>query len=303
MDIAALTSAITDIIIRVTDDDLHRFGIRKGVLNNSCVDEEKFQKEILSKEREMVPAGSSANVVFNASAFKLQTSLLGTVGNDSIGRNYIQSLNEAGISPLLSVSDGPSGVCYVLVTPDTERTFLTKIGIAYKYDFDLSKLGKTRIFHTSGYELLTNPERTKESIQYAKNKGAKISFDLSDPIVITRHRTDLEAVLQTTDFLFATTEEAEELTGRLGENSLDELRYLCPVVALKRGKDGSVVSDGKNKYVIPAYNTLIINTCGAGDAYTAGFLYGQILGFSLNECGHLGSYFASKVCGRKESHL
>jgi len=52
MDIAALTSAITDIIISVTDNDLHRFGIRKGVLNNSCVDEEKFQREFFKRRKE-----------------------------------------------------------------------------------------------------------------------------------------------------------------------------------------------------------------------------------------------------------
>lgn len=303
MDIAALTNAITDIIVNVTDKDLHRFGIRKGVLNNSCNDEENFQQHISKRSREVVPAGSSANVIFNASAFKLETSLLGTVGNDSIGQDYIRSLTGAGITSLLSVSDGPSAVCYVLVTPDNERTVFTKIGVAYRYDFDLSKLGRTKIFHTSGYELMTNPKRTKESINYAKRKGSNVSFDLSDPIVMVRHRKDLEAVLQQTDILFATAEEAEALTGTHGKSSLDELKYLCRLVALKMGKDGSIVSDGKDKHIIPAYDTQIVNTCGAGDAYASGFLYGQILGLPINECGHLGSYLASRVCGRKESHF
>jgi sugar/nucleoside kinase (ribokinase family) len=302
-DIAALTNAITDITVEVDEAFLGRYGLRKASFNHTRDYEASFKDELSRMPHEITPAGSSANVLFNLASFGLYTSLLGTVGDDAVGENYLKAIYEARIYSLINISRGPSAVCYVMITPDHERTMLTKIGVAYRYDFNLSKLDASKIFHTSGFELLTNPERTLETIDHAKAKGAKISFDLSDPVVITRHRDDLESVLDKTDILFATTEEAGALTGIYTDSSLDELKDICPIVALKKGKDGSIVTDGKSRHIIPAYPVRLVNTNGAGDAYAAGFLYSYFLGESIETCGQTGSCAASTVCGRKESHL
>lgn len=303
MNISALTSAITDIIIEVTNSDLERFGLKKGFLNNHCKDEQQIIQEILQRPKNTISAGSSANVIFNTSTFNLQTTLIGTVGNDSIGESYIQSVKDAGIRSIINTSPGPSAICYVLITPDKKRTLFTKIGVGYKYDFDLTIIPKSQIFHTSGYELLTNPKKTKKTIEYAKRKGAIISFDLSDPIVVIKHRPDLEKILAQTDILFATLEEAKELTGIYGEKSIKELKNICQKVALKMGSKGSIVSDNKTTHQIKSKRIKVINTCGAGDAYTAGFLYGQILQFPIEQCGFLANYYAVKICKRNESNL
>jgi ribokinase len=42
----------------------------------------------------------------------------------------------------------------------------------------------------------------------------------------------------------------------------------------------------------------VIDTTGAGDAYDAGFLYGSIKNFNIEDCGHLGSFLAARVCER-----
>jgi len=303
-DLAALTNAITDIIVEVTDRELNRIGLRKGFYNSKAnISYEEFLEMISSKKSVSVPGGSPANVIHGASALSLETALLGTVGNDNYGQEYIKDLEKSNIKPLLNIAEGPSGLCYVLVTPDGEKTSTAKMGVAGRYDFDLGQLKQAKIFHTSGYELMTNPERTMETTDYAKKIGAKISFDLADPNAVERERKNMEELLDNIDILFATEHEARELTGHGLNKSLDYLSETCTVVAIKKGKHGSVVKQGEESYNIPICDVKVVNTNGAGDAYAAGFLFGYSRGFPLKECGHVGSYFASRVCAIKESHL
>lgn len=295
LDIAGLTNALTDVIVSVTDDELKEFNLRKGVFNSN-VDARVY--EIISRRKaKMFHGGSSANVIHGAAALGLNAALFGTVGNDECGESYIQHVKEARIISCVSIADGPSGLCYTLVSSDGEKTAFAKIGVAGAYNFDIRQLEKTKIFHTSGYELLTNPQKTEETIDYAKKKGALISFDLACPGVV-RERKRLESLLDSVSVLFTTEEEASALTTVA---SLADLK--CPVRVLKKGKNGSVVIQGKKAYAIPIYEVKVVNTNGAGDAYAAGFLFGYIRGFGAEECGHFGSYLASRVCAREEAHL
>ena len=84
--------------------------------------------------------------------------------------------------------------------------------------------------------------------------------------------------------------------------ALDELAKMCPIVSLKRGKKGSVVKYG-GKYKTPIYETKLINACGAGDAYAAGFLFSYLQGFHPKEWGKFGNFIASRVCNTERSNL
>lgn len=301
VDLIGLTNAITDVMIEVTDEELGYLGLKKGFYNRKAnISYDKFLQFISSKEKMFIPAGSPANVVYGASYLGLYTALIGTIGNDVHGKRYIKSLEEANIIPLLNVIDGPSGICYILVSPDGERSSVVNIGVAEEYSFDLSHL-EAKIFHTSAYELRSNPEKVKEAIHHAKNVGTKTSFDLSDPDLVKR--TSLEEVLNKIDILFTTEQEATELIGDKPSKALKELSKICPVVIMKKGKKGSVIRQGKTNYNIPVYKIKIVNTNGAGDAYAAGFLFGLVKEHPLEECGHIGSKFAARVCGIKGSHL
>jgi sugar/nucleoside kinase (ribokinase family) len=303
-DLTGLTNAITDILIEVSEEELNQLGFKKGFTNGLDHDTyRKFKTFFLGEKTVIRPGGSPFNVVYSASVLGLETALFGSIGNDFTGLDYISSLHKAGINSLLSISEGKSGICNVLITPDGEKTSFSIIGVAKKFDFDLSKMKETKIFHTSGYELLTNPERTKESIEYAKNIGAKLSFDLADPSVIKYQRKNIENIVEKTDILFVTEEEAGELTGIYTEESIRLISSICPIIAYKKGKNGSIASNGREQHKIPIYEVKVVNTCGAGDAYAAGFLFGYIKGFSIQKCGYFGSYIASRICARNESHL
>lgn len=304
LDLIGLTNALTDITFRVTEAELKKIGVKKGsYIPLREINQKRFSEVVKQKKIKYCVAGSPANVILNASRLGLNTALFGSVGEDNLGENYLNFLNENRIVPFINQSVGKSGYCYIMITPDGERTNTAALGVSGNFDFDFNKLKETRFLHTSGYELVTNPNKVKEAVEYAKKYSVKLSFDLADKLMIKREKTSIENLLEKIDILFVTEEEAKELTGEPPSKSLELLSEICPIVALKRGKKGSVVKSGNNKHKINIYPVNVKSACGAGDAYASGFLFAHIKGLSVKECGCMGSYIASRVCASYEPHL
>jgi sugar/nucleoside kinase (ribokinase family) len=304
MDLIGLTNALTDITFEVTEKEFRKIGIKKGSYTPlKEINWNSFSEVLKQKEIKFCVAGSPANVILNASKLGLKAALFGSVGYDDIGENYIRTLNENEILAFINQIPGDSGFCYIIITPDGERTNTANLGVSRYFDFDFSKIKGSKFFHTSGYELVTNPEKVKEAIECAKNYGVKLSFDLADRTMVRQQRTSLENLVEKIDVLFVTEEEAKELTGESPYKSLELLSKICPIVALKRGKNGSVVKSKNERHKISIYPVKVVNTCGAGDAYASGFLFAYIRGLSIKECGCMGSYIASRVCASSEAHL
>ncbi len=302
-DLISLTNAITDVIIEITEEEIIALGLKKGFSNIKANGSyEEFLNFISMKSQTIVAGGSPANVSRTASRLGLETAVLGTVGNDIYGDNFIKNLRELNVTSLLSVADGASGVCYIMVSPDREKTGIPVLGVSEKYNINLNNLYNVKVFHTSGYELMTNAHEVIKSIEYAKKNGASISFDLGDPRVIKSNGNESASLLDKIDILFGTDSELGALSDHTGR-SIKDLSVACPIVIMKKGEKGSVVWGGGREYNIPIYKVKVVNTNGAGDSYSAGFLFGYLRNFGLEECGHMGSYIASRVCGMKEAYL
>jgi sugar/nucleoside kinase (ribokinase family) len=299
IDILCMSVAMTDILVKISENELRYMGLHKGFLNTKGrLSYNEFLQVISGKEKKYHPAGSSANVAFNCSKMGLRTGLIGALGLDPIGFNYAREVEKAGIISHISKGNGASPVCYILITPDGEKTIVPVIGVGHDFHIDTSTI-KPHIFHTSGFELLTNEEQTRKTIYQLKRKGSKISFDLSDPEAASR-LGGLENVI---DILFMTEKESVSFTGLAPEKALERMSTICSTVVLKRGKNGSIVQNAKDKYAIDPVPHRNINTNGAGDGYCAGFLYGVLNGLSLKQCGNYGSQIASQICSIEESHL
>ena len=134
-----------------------------------------------------------------------------------------------------------------------------------------------------------------------KSKGTKISFDLADPKVIRNLRKGIEKVIEKTDILFMTEEEAKELRGN-PQRALDE-EGEKRITILKKGKRGSTIRWKNERYDFGIYETKVVNTCGAGDAFASGFISKYLENCRLDTCIQYGSKIASIICAREESHL
>lgn len=298
--ILGLTNANTDIIGNITEEKLKELGLRKGEANGRPW----FNPYDIMNGVKKIPGGSPANVVAGASylGLKGKCGLMGTVGDDEIGRMYIEDVEKNGIINYFSVEKGKSSVCYLFVTPDGERTSVYELGVCGNYEIDFEAIEDFYIFHTAAYESVTNLERAWDAMKYAEEHGVKVSFDLSDPAAVRKYRPMFDDILEVVDILFANEHEARELTGLEPKEAVEELKEYCEIAIVKMGAKGSYVK-GKELYKIPKYPCNLVNTTGAGDAYAAGFLYGYVKGFSLERCGHKGSEFAARVCEKDGARI
>lgn len=306
-ELAGLDNCMTDVIVDISFAELKRFGLKRGLSNGHVTNFDEIIRAISTREQYVVEGGSATNVVQNATALGIKSAFLGTVGNDDFGRNYINAVEKNNIETIISVEDGHSPVCYILVTPDHEKTSIERIGVGARHTYDYSKIKEAKVFHTTGYALDANPERVVAAAEYFSNLGSRISFDLSSPRAIKNNQKAVGLILDMTHILFMTEEEADALTGLEPVKALEEMCRQCSIVVLKKGERGSVVrknsKGGCEQYEIPIVKVKVVNTNGAGDAYQSGFLTAYLRGKSLEQCGHYGSEIASRVVGIKDSHL
>jgi len=307
-DVVALTNAITDVFFKVTEEELNALGLKKGFATSkkAFYASPKF-KQLMNKDSLLIPGGSPANVAHGTAVLGRKSGLIGTVGDDEVGTNYYRDVKKSGLQNLLTVIKGEeSGVCYIMVTPDGEKTQVADLKIANKFYIEHKKLGEYKIFHTSGYELLSNPEATSDTIKQAKSKGLKISFDIADPVVPKKMRRNLEEALRQVHYLTMT---EDELKSYVEEEELEKAikkiqgLYNTELIAVKKGGKGSELIVRNERIIIPACRCNVVNTTGAGDTYSAGLLTGILLGWAPESSARLGSYVAAQACSQEGARL
>src|SRR5262249_15744333 len=130
-DVVGIGNAIVDVIARAEEDFLIGHGMHKGGMQ--LIDEARA-KAIYD---DMGPAieisgGSAANTIVGVASFGARAAFAGKAKDDELGHTFAHDIRAAGVAfttPL--AADGPStGRCYILVTPDGERTMNTYLGAA-----------------------------------------------------------------------------------------------------------------------------------------------------------------------------
>lgn len=293
------TNALTDILLETSEDELNRLGLKKGQHTSmEKVDRALFTKLVATKKLKTFLGGGPANTARGIKHLGLGCSIIGAVGDDIEGKRYIKTLEEEKIKPFFNIYAGKeSGKCFVFITPDGERSFVANKGV-YPYfpKIDPSKLEHYNLFHTSGYELVSNSEQIINFTSSIKKFGTKISFDVASELMIKKCPDKFKEIIKSSDIIFANEEEVAVLND-LSRN-LNEMQVLC----LKKGKYGSeIYHQGQKMEILPVRTQRLINTNGAGDSYAAGFLFSYLLGNPLKKCGDYGSLIASKVCSQEES--
>src|ERR1041385_7480001 len=121
-DILGIGNAIVDVIARAEDDFLIKHGMNKGAM--ALIDERRAEAIYASMGPAIeVSGGSGANTIAGVASFGARAAFIGKVKDDELGRAFAHDIRAA--------ADGPSTArCYVLVTPDGERTMNTYLGAA-----------------------------------------------------------------------------------------------------------------------------------------------------------------------------
>jgi sugar/nucleoside kinase (ribokinase family) len=303
-DVVGIGNAIVDIISRCDDGFLAKHDLAKGFMR--LIDAEEANRLYAA----MGPAversgGSAANTIAGLASFGAKCGFIGRVAADQFGGIFRHDIRSLGVAyDTLPATDGaPTARCLILVTPDGERTMNTFLGASVDFkpeDLDLALISAAKIVYLEGYLFDRDEAKAafREAARAAKEAGAKVALTLSDAFCVDRHRADFKALVREgADIIFAN---EREITTLYQVNSFEEAADAalqdCELAVLTRSEEGSVIVAAGETIEIPADKvSQVVDMTGAGDLYSAGFLYGLTHGAPLPVCGRIGSLAAAEV--------
>jgi ribokinase len=241
-------------------------------------------EDALALSTEIHCGGSAANTATALASMGIETSLIARVGPDSWALKVFRCLEEARVSPSGLQRDPVSmtGMMYVVVTPDGERTILGHRGANVYTDpeaIDEADIHSADLFHLSGYALLDDPQRSAalRALEAACRHNLRVSLDpgMSVP---GKALEQMRALLPVVNILFPSLAEARQLTGVHEPEAC--ARALCwygvRIVALKLGRDGCLIATDGTLVHVPGFSISTRDSTGAGDKFAAGFLAGVL---------------------------
>ena len=300
MKILGIGNAIVDVLCRVDDKFLIKNSLTKSTMK--LITETEFQNLLtkLSIE-ETISGGSVANSIVGLSQLGNEVAFIGKVKDDDLGQKYEAGLKKENVNYLYSKKNEPisTGSCLILITPDSERTMCTFLGIAGKindHDIDADYIKKAEITFLEGY--LWDEGEPRKAFDKAINNSNKVAMSLSDLFCVERHKDQfLELVKNKLDIIFAN---EQEILSLINSQSFDDAitfsKNLNKNIVITRGEKGAVaINQGEVVECAAKKNLKVTDLTGAGDLFAAGYLHGVINNMSTQDSLSKGTELSSKI--------
>ena len=302
--VLGISNAIVDVLAHVDDEFLAKIDAPKGSM--ILVDADRAQEVygMMGPATEM-SGGSVANTIAGFANIGGRAAYIGRVADDQLGRIFRQDMQSLGVDVRLEAANGgaPTARCYILITPDSQRTMQTYLGACLELneaDVTEQTVGNPEIILLEGYVWDTPHGQTalNAAFRIADGGDTGIALSLSDADCVSRHRLAfLDSIANQVELVIGDDSEFIRLfeVDTLEEAIKRAAEFDC-VFAMTRSDKGSVIVDGAETVVQEAHPVKeVIDTTGAGDAYAAAFLFGWVSGKSLQECADLGSFAGAAV--------
>ena len=302
--ILGIGNAIVDVLAKVDDEFLKKNNLIKGSMKLINKSEFKDLKKNIKIEKIMA-GGSVANTMSGIAFLKGNPSFIGKVNSDDFGEIYKKSLEYINVKfPYIKKNEElPTGASIILITPDSERTMCTYLGISSHLsegDINEKNITEHELIFLEGYlwDKGISEKMFKHVINIAKKNRVKIAMSLSDIFCVTRHKQDFYNLLKNDlDILIGNENEINELTNKKNLlNSINQLKEFNKLIVITRSENGSIAI--KNDEIINCDSVKIdkiLDLTGAGDLFAAGFLKEYLDQCEIKKCLTTGSLLASKV--------
>jgi sugar/nucleoside kinase (ribokinase family) len=304
-DVLGIGNAIVDILARTEDKFLTEQGMAKGSM--ALIDEARAAAiyDAMGPATE-ISGGSAANTIAGVANLGARAAFVGKVRNDQLGNVFSHDIRAAKVAfDTQAASQGPATArCYVLVSPDGERTMNTYLGAAQDLspaDIDPAQIAASSIVYLEGY--LWDPANAKEAFlkasKIAHENKRSVALTLSDAFCVSRYRDEFLDLIRskTVDLVFANEAELTSLYQTEDfDKALAQLRSDATLAVVTRSEKGCVVVAKDKVTPVPASPVRqVVDTTGAGDLFAAGFLFGLVRGLSHEQCGRFGALAAAEV--------
>lgn len=256
------------------------------------------------------PGGAPANVAFHANQLGLRGVVCSRVGRDALGDELCEYLAQRGLDPgvIQRDDDRPTGT--VTVHTDGDGPAYT-IHERVAWDFlELSDgwrdaLGRAAAvcFGSLAQRSPTSRATIADALQAAPQAWRIFDINLRPPFYDAEI---LDASLRSANVVKCNDQEVPELARLLQIPSDDAAtvarhllaEYSIEIAVITRGGAGAwLLQEGETVDADPE-SVDVVDTVGAGDAFTAGLAYGLIRGWSLEATGRLANRVAGLVASR-----
>jgi fructokinase len=302
--ILGIGNAIVDVLAKVEDEFLIKRNFVKGSMK--LIDKSEFEdlKKNIKIEK-VVAGGSVANTMSGIAYLKGNASFIGKINSDNFGGIYKKSLEDINVNfPYIKKNENLStGASIILITPDSERTMCTYLGISShlsENDINEKNIINNNLIFLEGYlwDKGISEKMFKHAINIAKKNEIKIAMSLSDIFCVNRHKEDFYNLLKNDlDILIGNENEINELVNKESLlDSINQLKKLNKLIVITRSENGSLaIKDNEIINCDSEKVDKILDLTGAGDLFAAGFLKEYLEKSEIKKCLMTGSMLASKI--------
>jgi sugar/nucleoside kinase (ribokinase family) len=258
--------------------------------------------------------GSAANVAVALARLGVGVTMVGAVGDDGYGRWARDDLLREGVDVrgVCLIPDAFTPVVIALIDLDGERLIYVwpSEGGAHLFleaeTIDRASIPSASWLHTTGMCLRGEPARDAVlyGMELARKAGLTVSLDLNlRPetwgLDETTRRT-FERAIELSDVVFGNAE--EEIVPLAGVGPAEAAaQALCGgkrIVVARRGDRGASVTTPQETFHVPAFPAQVVDTLGAGDAFSGGFIAACLAEVGVREAARWGNAVAAFKIGR-----
>jgi fructokinase len=305
--ILGIGNAIVDVFAKVDDSFLSKNQLVKGSMK--LIEKSEFENLKNKIKIEKIEAGGSvANTMAGIAYLKGKPYFIGKINSDEFGKIYKKSLEKINVNFCYSAKNEnlPTGASIIFITPDSERTMCTYLGISSqlsKDDINEHTIKDYELIFLEGYlwDKGLSEELFKHIIDLAKKYNVKVAMSLSDIFCVTRHRSDfLKLLVNDLNILIGNENEINELMQKKSLldsiNEINKINKVNKIIIITRSANGSLAI--LNNEIIKSESVKvekILDLTGAGDLFASGFLKEYLDKSDIKRCLEGGSELASKI--------
>lgn len=252
--------------------------------------------------------GAPLNFIYHIKKLTDNGNIISRVGKDVLGNKVINGLNHAGISADFIQHDNlhPTGMAKVILDKNGKPDF--EIDTDRAYDFIEITEENNNLINTETDclyfgTLAQRSQISRETIQAFYNRGLKYFADIN----LRQNFYDEEILISTleaADFIKANYDEMHVLndifvqTEYSTEKVAFELmeKFNLNMIAVTRGKDGASIFENGKRFNHSNVDDKVVDTTGAGDAFSAMLCIGYLHGFEIPYINKLANDFAFDIC-------